>query len=62
MDIITVCISKIDPLHRNILFIKNPQFSANFDETLPKWSAHGMVILTKCHKDMVEIVDFLLIA
>ena len=42
--------------------IKNPQFSPNFDDTLPKWSSHGMVILTKCHKNWVKIVDFLLIA
>ena len=32
----TVCRSKIDPLPRNMLLIKNPQFSLNFDDTLPK--------------------------
>ena len=58
----TVCTSKIDPLPRHMLIIKNPQFSPNFDDTLPKWSSHGMVILTKCHKNWVKIVDFLLIA
>ena len=58
----TVCGPKIDMWPRNMLIIKNPQFSPNFDDTLPKWSSHGMVILTKCHKNWVKIVDFLLIA
>ena len=30
MYITAVCISKIDPQHRNILLIKNLQFSHNF--------------------------------
>ena len=58
----TVCPSKIDTMPRNMLLIKNPQFSPNFDYTLPKWSAHWIVILTKCHKNWVKIVDFLLVA
>ena len=45
-----------------MLLIKNPQFSPNFDYTLPKWSAHWIVILTKYHKNWVKIVDFLLVA
>ena len=59
---ITVCPSKIDTMPRNMLLIKNPQFSPNFNYTLPKWSAHWIVILTKYHKNWVKIVDFLLVA
>ena len=33
---ITVCIGEIDPLPRNMLLIKNPQFSPNFYGTLSK--------------------------
>ena len=41
---------------RNMLLIKNPQFLPNFYDTLSKWSSHELVILTKCHKNLVIIV------
>ena len=58
----TVCIGEIDPLPRNMLLIKNPQFSPNFYGTLSKWPAHELIILAKCHQNWAKIVDFLFIA
>ena len=45
-----------------MLLIKNPQFLPNFYDTLSKCPTHELVILAKCHKNWVKIVDFLLIA
>ena len=58
----TVRSSEIDLRPRNMLLIKNPQFSPNFYDTLSKYPTHELVILAKCHKNWVKIVDFLLIA
>ena len=58
----TVWSSKIDHRPRNMILIKNPQFSSNFYETLSKYPTHELVILAKCHTNWVKIVDFLLIA
>ena len=44
---------------KNILLLKNPQFSPNHYETLPKWCPHEYLILTKFRNDWVKIVDFL---
>ena len=58
----TVWSSKIDHRPRNMLLIKNPQFLPNFYDTLSKCPTHELVILAKCHKNWVKIVDFFLIA
>ena len=58
----TVWSSKIDHRPRNMLLIKNPQFLPNFYDTLSKCPTHELVILAKCHKNWVKIVDLLLIA
>ena len=54
----TVWPSKIDHRPRNMLLIKNPQFLPNFYDTLSKCPTHELVILAKCHKNWVKIVDF----
>ena len=40
------------------MYIKNPQFSCNHADILPKLPIYKLVILTKYHNDRVKIVDF----
>ena len=40
-----------------MLLVKNPQFSSNQADSLPKLPIHELVILTKWHNDRVKIVD-----
>ena len=47
---------------KNMLLLKNPQFSPNHYETLSKQGTHEDLILSKFHNDWVKIVNLLLLA
>ena len=41
-----------------MLLVKNPQFLSNQADILPKLPIHKLVILTECHNDKMNIMDF----
>ena len=45
---------------KNMVLLKNLQFSPNHYETLSKYGTHEYPILTKFRNDWVKIVDFLI--
>ena len=48
--------------YKNVLLIKNLQFSSNQADIQPKSPNHDLVILVKYQIDWKKIVDFFLIA
>ena len=43
---------------KNMLLLKNPQFSCNHYETWSKCGIYELLILTKFRNDCIKIVDF----